>query len=212
MFIRATGVCVLAMVSLSACATQSQLRHGFEVEGEARMAADSAQRAELAAQQAQLTAQQAELGRLRTDLTALRTEFGAKISEVAEGLRFAMPVHFGYDDANVRQADVAALDRFASVARKYYPGSKVTVEGFADPAGTASYNLSLSRRRADAVRGFITSRGIDGSLVSTVGYGETRLVTRAERDEPGAQLNRRVVFVIETPPDNAARTVALLTP
>jgi outer membrane protein OmpA-like peptidoglycan-associated protein len=210
MFIRVTSACVLAMVSLSACATQSQLRHGFEVEGQARIAADSAQRAELAAQQAQLTTQQAELARLRTDLTALRTEFGAKISEVAEGLRFAMPVHFAYDDASVRQTDVAALDRFASVARKYYPGAKVTVEGFADPAGTASYNLALSRRRADAVRSFITARGLEGSLVNTVGYGETRLVTRAERDMPGAELNRRVVFVIETPPDNASRTMALM--
>jgi outer membrane protein OmpA-like peptidoglycan-associated protein len=210
MSIRAGSACVLAMLSLSACATQSQLRHGFEVEGQARLAADSAQRAELAAQQAQLTTQQAELARLRTDLTALRTEFGAKISEVAEGLRFAMPVHFGYDDASVRQVDVAALDRFASVARKYYPGAKVTVEGFADPAGTASYNLALSRRRADAVRSFITARGLDGSLVNTVGYGETRLVTRAERDMPGAELNRRVVFVIETPPDNASRTMALM--
>jgi outer membrane protein OmpA-like peptidoglycan-associated protein len=192
MSIRAGSACVLAMLSLSACATQSQLRHGF------------------AAQQTQLTAQQAELASLRTDLTALRTEFGAKIAEVADGLRFAMPVHFGYDDASVRQVDVPALERFANVARKYYPGAKVTVEGFADPAGTSSYNLALSRRRADVVRGFITSRGIDGSLVSTVGYGETRLVTRAARDMPGAELNRRVVFVIETPPDNAARTMALL--
>jgi outer membrane protein OmpA-like peptidoglycan-associated protein len=210
MSIRAGSAVVLAMVSLSACATQSQLRHGFEVEGQARLAADSAQRAELAAQQTQLTTQQAQIAQLRTDLTALRTEFGAKISEVAEGLRFAMPVHFGYDDASVRQADAAALERFANVARKYYPGSKVTVEGFADPAGTASYNLALSRRRADAVRSFITARGIDGSLVNTVGYGETRLVTRAERDMPGAELNRRVVFVIETPPDNASRTMALM--
>ena len=212
MSIRVTGVCVLAVLSLSACATQSQLRHGFEVEGAARMAADSAQQAELAAHREALAAHQAELARLRTDLTALRTEFGAKISEVADGLRFAMPVHFAYDDASVRQADAPALDRFARVVRKYYPGSKVTVEGFADPAGTASYNIALSQRRADAVRGFITSRGIDGSLVSTVGYGETRLVTRAERDMPGAELNRRVVFVIETPPDNAARTMAMLGP
>ena len=212
MSIRATGVCVLAMLSVSACATQSQLRHGFEVEGAARMAADSAHDAELAAHRDALAAHQAELQRLRTDLTALRTEFGAKISEVAEGLRFAMPVHFAYDDASVRQADEPSLDRFASVVRKYYPGSKVTVEGFADPAGSASYNIALSQRRAEAVRSFITSKGIDGSLVNTVGYGESRLVTRAERDMPGAELNRRVVFVIETPPDNAAKTVALLDP
>ena len=216
---RATGMGMLAVLALSACATQSQLRHGFEVEGAARLAADSAHDAELAAHRRALEthktaieAQQAEIARLRTDLTGLRTEFGAKISEVAEGLKFALPVHFGYDDATVRPTDTPALDRFASVVRKHYPGSRVTVEGFADPAGTASYNVALSRRRAEAVRGFITSKGIDESLVTTVGYGETRLVSRAQRDMPGAELNRRVVFVIETPPDNAARTVALLNP
>ena len=216
---KATGVCVMAMLALSACATQSQLRHGIEMEGLARLAADSSHDAELAAHRqalethkAAIEAQQAELARLRTDLTAMRTEFGAKISEVAEGLKFALPVHFGYDDASVRQTDTQALDRFASVVRKHYPGSRLTVEGFADPAGTARYNVALSQRRAEAVRSFITSRGIDESLVSTVGYGETRLVSRAQRDMPGAELNRRVVFVIETPPDNAARTVALLNP
>jgi peptidoglycan-associated lipoprotein len=201
------------MLSLSACATQSQLRHGFEVEGQARLAADSAQQAQLAAHQTQLNAQQAELAQLRTDLTTLRTEFGAKIAEVAEGLKFAMPVHFAYDDATVRPADVAALERFASVVQKHYTGAKVTVEGFADPAGTQAYNLALSQRRAAAVRDFIGTRGVDPSLVNAIGYGETRQVARgAERDMRGAELNRRVVFVIETPGNTASQTMALLTP
>jgi outer membrane protein OmpA-like peptidoglycan-associated protein len=122
-----------------------------------------------------------------------------------------MPVHFAYDDASVRSADMAALDRFASVAAKYYPGSKVTVEGFADPAGSIQYNLALSQRRAEAVRSNITSRGLDASLVQAVGYGESRLVRPdASRYQAGAELNRRVVFVIETPGEARAATVAAL--
>jgi outer membrane protein OmpA-like peptidoglycan-associated protein len=106
---------------------------------------------------------------------------------------------------------MAALDRFASVAAKYYPGSKVTVEGFADPAGSVEYNLNLSRRRANAVRSYVTSRGLDASLVQAVGYGESRLVRpEASRYQPGAELNRRVVFVIETPGEARAATVAAL--
>ena len=199
---RVAFACGLAMLSLSACATRGALRRGLEDERAARVAADSAQQVELAAQRAELAA-------LRTDLGALRTEFGAKIAEVAEGVKFALPVHFGYDDATVRTADAPALERFASVVQKHFPGAKVTVEGFADPAGTADYNLALSQRRADAVRDFLSGRGVDGSLVSAVGYGETRLVNRrAERDMPGAELNRRVVFVIETPA-NANVTMAL---
>jgi outer membrane protein OmpA-like peptidoglycan-associated protein len=192
------------MLTLSACATRGALRRGLENERNARVAADSAHSADIASLRT-------DVASLRADLTSLRTEFGAKIAEVAQGLQFVMPVHFAYDDATVRNADMAALNRFATVAAKYYPGSKVTVEGFADPAGTIEYNLSLSQRRANAVRDYITSRGLDGSLVSSVGYGESRLVRPdASRNMPGAELNRRVVFVIETPGEARAATVAAL--
>jgi peptidoglycan-associated lipoprotein len=109
-----------------------------------------------------------------------------------------MPVHFAFDDATVRDEDHAALDRFAKVAQKYYPGSLITVEGFADPAGSKAYNVKLSTRRADAVKDYLTSQGQSNEL-KTIGYGTTRLVTpTAWGSEPGAELNRRVVFVIET--------------
>jgi peptidoglycan-associated lipoprotein len=201
--IRTLTVCTVGMLTLSACATRGALRRGLEDERNARVASDSAQRADIASLRV-------DVASLRADLTSLRSEFGAKISEVAQGLQFVMPVHFAYDDATVRAADQAALDRFASVAAKYYPGSNVTVEGFADPAGSVEYNLALSQRRADAVRSYITSRGLDASLVNTVGYGESRLVRNASRDQPGAELNRRVVFVIETPGEARAATVAAL--
>jgi outer membrane protein OmpA-like peptidoglycan-associated protein len=201
---RTLTVCTVGMLTLSACATRGALRRGLEDERNARIAADNAQQGDIASLRTDVASQ-------RADLTSLRTEFGAKIAEVAQGLQFVMPVHFAYDDATVRNADMAALNRFATVAAKYYPGSKVTVEGFADPAGTIEYNLSLSQRRANAVRDYITSRGLDGSLVSSVGYGESRLVRPdASRNMPGAELNRRVVFVIETPGEARAATVAAL--
>jgi outer membrane protein OmpA-like peptidoglycan-associated protein len=201
---RTLTVCTVGMLTLSACATRGALRRGLEDERNARIAADNAQQGDIASLRT-------DVASLRADLTSLRTEFGAKIAEVAQGLQFVMPVHFAYDDATVRNADMAALNRFATVAAKYYPGSKVTVEGFADPAGTIEYNLSLSQRRANAVRDYITSRGLDGSLVSSVGYGESRLVRPdASRNMLGAELNRRVVFGIETPGEARAATVAAL--
>lgn len=200
--LRTLIVCSVGMISLSACATRGALRSGLENERSARVASDSAQQIELAAQRV-------ELASLRTDLNSLRTEFGAKISEVAEGMKFALPVHFAYDDATVRSTDAPALDRFSSVVQKHYPGAKLTVEGFADPAGSTQYNLDLSQRRANAVRDYIGGKGVDPSLVSAIGYGKSRLVNaRASRDMPGAALNRRVVFVIETPANAAAASVA----
>jgi len=144
-------------------------------------------------------ANKAEIASLRADLNGLRTEFGAKIAEVAQGLQFAFPVHFAYNDATVRSNDMAALDRFAKVVQKHYPGAHVTVEGFADPAGSQNYNVVLSQRRAQAVKQYVSGKGVDPSLINAIGYGKTRLVKNASRDMPGAELNRRVVFVIETP-------------
>ena len=155
----------------------------------ARASGDSAVSAQVAVQ----------LAELRRGLDSLRTEFGAKITAMEEGLRFAMPVNFGFDDANVRETDKAVLTRFAQIANRYYNGSAVTVEGFADPAGTAEYNLRLSRERAENVRQFLLTQGFDSAQLKSIGYGETRQVVKgAEREEPGAEKNRRVVFVIET--------------
>jgi outer membrane protein OmpA-like peptidoglycan-associated protein len=136
---------------------------------------------------------------LRTELQNLRTEFGAKITAMEEGLKFAFPVNFAFDDATVRPEDVPALDRFAKVVQNYYQGSKITVEGFADPAGTTTYNRALSMRRAESVRAHLTSAGLSPELIDAIGYGETRqVVVGAERDDPGAEKNRRVVFVVES--------------
>ena len=123
---------------------------------------------------------------------------GAKIAAVEEGLSFTFPIHFSFNDATVQQNDIAALDKFTSVVNKHFPGTIVTIEGFADPAGSRAYNQKLSQKRATAVRDYLIGREISAEL-KPIGYGETRpVVPGAEKDQPGAVLNRRVVFVIES--------------
>ena len=181
----------LAVLLVSGCATKGALRKGLD---EQRAALDT-ERSERIASDERLSA---DLAQLRTDLDALRTEFGAKIAAVENGLKFAFPVTFAFDDANVQGSDIAALDRFTEVVNKHYTGAVVTVEGFADPAGSRNYNERLSTRRAESVRDHLVDRSIQAQ-VKTIGYGETRQVVEgAQRDDPGAQMNRRVVFVIES--------------
>jgi peptidoglycan-associated lipoprotein len=147
---------------------------------------------------------------MRADLTNLRDEFGAKITAMEGKVKFAFPVHFAFDDANVREDDRVALERFAEVVRTYYNGAAITVEGFADPAGSKAYNLELSQRRADAVREFLAGRGVAPSLVTSVGYGSDRQVRPgAMRDEAGAELNRRVSFVIESPAESTIAAISM---
>lgn len=136
---------------------------------------------------------------LRAELQALRDEYGARIEQLEDGIQFAMPVHFDFDEAEVREADHAILDRFASVAQAYYDGATITVEGFADPAGSEAYNRRLSQQRAEAVADYLVQNGgLSEESLNTVGYGETRLV-RPDASGPGREgvENRRVTFVVE---------------
>lgn len=217
--VRFVLVATLAATALSACATKGYVRKNIETQrvsmagqlngerGE-RMGSDSAIRGDLGRTQADVAKVQADLMALRSELQTLRTDFGAKISAMEGQITFAFPVHFDFNNATVRPVDQAALERFATVAAKYYGGAQITVEGFADPAGSASYNLRLSRNRAESVREFIASKGVDGANVKAVGYGEQRLVRKnAKGTDAGAELNRRVTFVIEAA---AETTVAAL--
>lgn len=214
--IRFAAMTVLAVSTLSACATKGFVRKGLDeqrmalsTERSQRMAGDDSLRTKI---DTEVGALRTDLNALRNDLGALRNEFGARITAMENQVKFAMPVHFGFDDAAVRQQDEAALERFAQVASNYYKGANITIEGFADPAGSAAYNLRLSRERADAVRDFLVSKGLDGATLRTVGYGKTRLVKPgAKGDEAGAELNRRVVFVVETPAGMGTATVSAMS-
>ncbi|HJU74178.1 MAG TPA: OmpA family protein [Gemmatimonadaceae bacterium] len=194
---------VLSTFVLGACATKGYVRNqvetGITTERTARMSADSALTNDVASVRSEVATLKTDVASLRRDLTALRDEFGAKITAMENGMKFAFPVTFAFDDATVRDEDRPALDRFAQVVNKYYGGTLVTIEGFADPAGGTRYNQDLSKRRADAVAAYLSQAGLGSVTIKTIGYGETRQVNpNAERDDPGAQANRRVVFVIET--------------
>lgn len=210
--IQYAAMMALAATTLSACATKGFVRKGLE---EQRVALDTERTAREsgdAALRTDVNGLRTDLNALRNDLGTLRNEFGARITAMEDQVKFAMPVHFGFDDAAVRQQDEAALAKFAQVAGSHYKGATITIEGFADPAGSQEYNLRLSRERADAVRDFLVSKGLDGALLRTVGYGKTRLVRPgAKAGDEGAELNRRVTFVVETPAGINAATVAAMS-
>ena len=136
---------------------------------------------------------------LKKELADLRTEFDAKIVAAGNGMKVMLPVSFAFDDAMVKDADRAALERFSQIANKYYPGAVITVEGFADPSGSSQYNQRLWLARAENVKRELATKGMDASMIRTMGFGSMRqVVPGAQKDDPGADRNRRVVFVIES--------------
>lgn len=69
---------------------------------------------------------------------------------------------------------------------------KLLLEGHASQVGTASYNLALSKRRAEVARGALIKAGINTSRLEIIGYGETKPLLMDENEQSAAQ-NRRVV-------------------
>ena len=66
---------------------------------------------------------------------------------------------------------------------------RFVVAGHTDAKGSAQYNKQLSLRRADAVKRYLVSKGIDPSRLDTVGYGSDRLLAPDRPEDPS---NRRV--------------------
>lgn len=66
----------------------------------------------------------------------------------------------------------------------------VTIEGYADPSGNPAYNMTLSEKRAEAVKEQLVSAGIDASRLEVVGYGDTKIKYGASDGR-----NRRVAIV-----------------
>lgn len=190
---------LLLVLAVSGCgyAKRSDVNAEFDAVRQEMRAADEQTATQVATNTQRLDA-------VEQELQQMRTEFGAEIERLRgefEGMiAFNVPVHFDYDDSTVRSTDQEVLDRFAAVVDEFYSGALITVEGFTDPAGSAAYNTQLGQARADAVRDYLMSRGLTADQLRTVSYGEAanRLVMPgAAETEPGAELNRRVAFVVD---------------
>jgi outer membrane protein OmpA-like peptidoglycan-associated protein len=94
-------------------------------------------------------------------------------------------LYFGVGSASV--GNKAALDRAVHALK----GSsvEVAVEGFADPTGTPEGNMALSQTRAESVRDYLVSAGVELSRITVTAFGDTKL--KYGRDD---SRNRRVAI------------------
>ena len=102
-------------------------------------------------------------------------------------------VHFDFDRARIRPDAMPILDEAADIL-KQHPNVNIDVNGYCDAIGGVAYNLRLSQRRAEAVVGYLESKGIAGGRLTPHGYGKTDFVATNANAEGRAQ-NRRVELV-----------------
>jgi peptidoglycan-associated lipoprotein len=76
-----------------------------------------------------------------------------------------------------------------------YPRYQFTIEGHADERGTREYNIALGARRAQSVKAYMSSHGIDPSRMRTISYGKERPVAVCNDISCWSQ-NRRAVTVL----------------
>jgi peptidoglycan-associated lipoprotein len=103
-------------------------------------------------------------------------------------------VHFDFDRYSLRPEATRALDE-AIRALQDNPNLRITIEGHTCNIGTAEYNLALGERRANAVREYLSSRGVTAARLQTVSYGEERPKFDNAREET-RRLNRRAALVV----------------
>ena len=145
------------------------------------------------------------------ELQSVRRDFDTDIDELQAAIRFNSPVHFDYESDSIRVGDRQLLDRFANIVGTYYPIATVTIEGFADSAGDAEYNLALGDRRAHNVKEYLLAQGLVEQRVRVVSYGESRdrQITPGAWGDAGL-ANRRVALVIDYS-GNPAESIAAVS-
>lgn len=101
---------------------------------------------------------------------------------------------FQYDESTLDADAQAALTASANWLRNN-PSYNLLVEGHCDERGTEQYNLALGDRRANTVKEYLQTLGLDSGRIRTVSYGEERPFDEGHDDSSWAK-NRRAHLVL----------------
>lgn len=101
---------------------------------------------------------------------------------------------FNFDEFTIRSEARDALDRNAQCLKEAAGFVDIIIEGHADARGTQGYNLALGEKRANVVREYLLSFGINPRSMTVRSIGENRPLCQ-QLAESCYQRNRRVEFV-----------------
>ena len=114
----------------------------------------------------------------------------AKPKPVAEKVTFAADVLFDFDKAVIKPEGKSKLDDISNKAKGVNLEVVIAI-GHADSIGSDAYNQRLSVRRAESVKAYLVSKGIEANRVYTEGKGEKQPVAE-NKTADGRAKNRRV--------------------
>ena len=134
----------------------------------------------------------------KTDSEALGAEesldskpLGISEGRTTEGM---LPVYFNFDSSEIKTDQISRIEVNSEFIKKVE--MPVKIEGNCDPRGTNEYNMALGERRALGAKKYLVNLGVAESRLSTVSYGEERMLLHGH-DELSWSQNRRADFVAQ---------------
>lgn len=112
----------------------------------------------------------------------------------AEFAKVGDRVYFGFDSYALTPEARLTIEQQASLLARNQ-SIAVTIEGHADERGTREYNLALGDRRANAVKDYLITLGVDPGRINTLSFGEERPKSLGSNDTAWAR-NRRAATVV----------------
>jgi outer membrane protein OmpA-like peptidoglycan-associated protein len=136
-----------------------------------------------------------------------KAEPAAPTPSKAALVNVAWTAEFSYGSAELTPEALARLD--AEIVPKLVASKEIRylhVYGHSDRTGSAEYNRKLSEKRAEAVRDYLVSKGVDPDKIEVFGYGQTLPVKSCRDEKERSALieclapNRRIVVEIQATP------------
>ena len=116
--------------------------------------------------------------------------------EIVEKVQYAASnVMFQSSSSRLTRSSYQPLNELAGLLTMN-PVLHLTIEGYTDNTGSVKYNLNLSQKRADAVKKYLVSKGINTDRIKSIGFGAEKPIGD-NKTKKGKFLNRRVEFKLE---------------
>ncbi len=104
-------------------------------------------------------------------------------------------VYFEFDDSKIVDESVPVLNSLLELM-KQNPNLSIEIAGHTDNIGSKAINQRVSERRAQAVRRWLVSNGVDASRLAARGYGESQPLASNDDELEGRELNRRIELIV----------------
>ncbi len=124
-----------------------------------------------------------------------------EVVQVQKKMVLSGDTNFEFNKSALLPNAYSTLDKIAK-SIKSNPNTEWSVEGYTDAVGSESYNMKLSRERAQSVVDYLVSKGVDRDKLQVVGKGESNPIATNSTAE-GRAMNRRVeIRLVESGENN----------